>query len=226
MSLFVDSYEKALERKDEYAVSGSAGVFLSSCGRSLRSEGSKRIQQQKMLPSGPIPLLLVPSFSHRWQQLQKVVAPSLLPVMRIQILAPVNGENFTATRGSSNLQAANNEDADFLIMPPTSQIEPVQQSKIPSKASWIDFQISSYIVQFNVTNNGIPNNDRLFKNLSSECCEIKKKYLRTMAREVADIKSENRDLRRLLQSRQPVSGINNNVGESRHSVFEKHVSLP
>lgn len=31
----------------QYAVSGSAGVFLSSCGRSLRSEGSKRIQQQK-----------------------------------------------------------------------------------------------------------------------------------------------------------------------------------
>lgn len=47
-----------------------------------------------------------------------------------------------------------------------------------------------------------------------------------MARELADIKSENRDLRRLLQSRQPVAGINNNVGESRHSVFEKHVSLP
>lgn len=51
--------------------------------------------------------------------------------------APVNGENFSATRGSSNSQAANNEDADFLIMPPTSQIEPVQQSKIPSKVSWI-----------------------------------------------------------------------------------------
>lgn len=36
-----------LERKDEYAVSGPAGVFLSSCGRSLRSEGSRRIQKQK-----------------------------------------------------------------------------------------------------------------------------------------------------------------------------------
>jgi hypothetical protein len=48
-----------------------------------------------------------------------------------------------------------------------------------------------------------------------------------MAREVADIKSENRDLRRLLQSRQPaIAGINSNVGESRHPVFQKHVTLP
>jgi hypothetical protein len=42
-----------------------------------------------------------------------------------------------------------------------------------------------------------------------------------MAREVVDIKSENRDLKRLLQSRQPVAGFNHNIGESRHSVFEK-----
>jgi hypothetical protein len=42
-----------------------------------------------------------------------------------------------------------------------------------------------------------------------------------MAREVVDIKSENCDLKRLLQSRQPGAGFNNNVGESRHSVFEK-----
>jgi hypothetical protein len=47
MSLFANSYEKALERKDEYAVSGSAGVFLSNCGRSLRSEGSHSIQLQR-----------------------------------------------------------------------------------------------------------------------------------------------------------------------------------
>jgi hypothetical protein len=47
-----------------------------------------------------------------------------------------------------------------------------------------------------------------------------------MAREVVDIKSENCDLKRLLQSRQPVAGFNNNVGESRHSVFEKNVFLP
>lgn len=47
-----------------------------------------------------------------------------------------------------------------------------------------------------------------------------------MARKVADIKSENLDLRKLLQSRQRVVGFNNNVGESRHSVFEKHVALP
>ncbi|KAI9554864.1 hypothetical protein GHT06_020141 [Daphnia sinensis] len=48
-----------------------------------------------------------------------------------------------------------------------------------------------------------------------------------MAREVPDIKSENRDLRILLQRRQPIAGINNNnVGESRHPGFEKHVSLP
>jgi hypothetical protein len=48
-----------------------------------------------------------------------------------------------------------------------------------------------------------------------------------MAREVVDIKSENRDLKRLLQSRQPGAGFNNNVGESRHSVFEKkNVSFP
>lgn len=53
-----------------------------------------------------------------------------------------------------------------------------------------------------------------------------KKYLRTMAREVADIKSENRDLRRLLHRRQSVADFNNIVSESRNSVFEKHVSLP
>ncbi|EFX74970.1 hypothetical protein DAPPUDRAFT_108375 [Daphnia pulex] len=47
MSLFANSYEKALERKDQYAVSGSAGVSLSSCGRSLTSEGSNSIQQQR-----------------------------------------------------------------------------------------------------------------------------------------------------------------------------------
>jgi hypothetical protein len=47
MSLFANSYEKALERKDQYAVSGSAGVFLRSCGRRLTSEGSNSIQQQK-----------------------------------------------------------------------------------------------------------------------------------------------------------------------------------
>lgn len=47
-----------------------------------------------------------------------------------------------------------------------------------------------------------------------------------MAMEVVDIKSENRDLKWLLQSRQPGEGFNNNVGESRHSVFEKNVSRP
>jgi hypothetical protein len=45
--LFADSFEKALQRKDEDAVSGSAEVFLSNSGRSFRSEGSKRIQQRK-----------------------------------------------------------------------------------------------------------------------------------------------------------------------------------
>jgi len=47
-----------------------------------------------------------------------------------------------------------------------------------------------------------------------------------MAREVADIKAENRELRRLLQSQKPIANNNNNVEESRHPVFRKHVSLP
>ncbi|KAK4028894.1 hypothetical protein OUZ56_021913 [Daphnia magna] len=143
-----DSYEKALERKDKYAVSGSAGVFLSSCGRSLRSEGSKRIKQQKnaTLPpntnaAGPIiqPSLATASKSRRpitpssdedsdsGLENSEVSAAIKAGPITMPLHPPVNGENFLATRGSSNSQAANNEDADFLIMPPTSQIEPVHQ---------------------------------------------------------------------------------------------------
>ncbi|KAK4030773.1 hypothetical protein OUZ56_024112 [Daphnia magna] len=51
-------------------------------------------------------------------------------------------------------------------------------------------------------------------------------YLRVMARELADIKAEQGDWRRLLFSNQSLGGIEENNGESRHPAFQKHVSLP
>ncbi|KZS03762.1 Uncharacterized protein APZ42_033433 [Daphnia magna] len=52
------------------------------------------------------------------------------------------------------------------------------------------------------------------------------RYLRVMARELADIKAEQQHLRRLLLSKQSLGSIEPNNGEYRHHVFQKHASLP
>ncbi|KAK4027321.1 hypothetical protein OUZ56_016331 [Daphnia magna] len=52
------------------------------------------------------------------------------------------------------------------------------------------------------------------------------RYLRVMARELADIKAEQQHLRRLLLSKQSLGSIEPNNGEYRHHMFQKHASLP
>ncbi|KZS19915.1 Uncharacterized protein APZ42_013531 [Daphnia magna] len=62
---------------------------------------------------------------------------------------------------------------------------------------------------------------QVLRHFSNQNC-----YLRVMAREIADIKAEQRDLRRLWLSKQSSGSIDRNNGEYRHPVFQKHVSLP
>ncbi|XP_045027114.1 uncharacterized protein LOC123470636 [Daphnia magna] len=196
-----DSYQKALKRKEEMDTSESAEAFISSCGKNLRSEGSKRIQRQKdaiaQRPSIQSSLPALHFVSPNEDDIEQDVVETLelsCPVLTKGLIANVSfaGESDdsmlediaitkTFNDGPVTRPKVAHSPCQAIIFPRTSQEMYQPRTRTPPRVS--------------------PERRTSFEKYVIRMLKNQNRYLRVMAREVAEVKSEQKELRKLLLRR-------------------------
>ncbi|KAK4007366.1 hypothetical protein OUZ56_012526 [Daphnia magna] len=243
-----DSYEKAIRRKHDTDTSESAEFFWSNSSKNMRSEGSKRIRtlrnqdseqpsksslqtsadfeesddiavSQDMFQPAGIDSAESESGMDEESGVTAAINAGLLtqPAART-VCGPMTessqmtsyGDRSTSqpgTSGSQNANASSRAKFQALMSPSTSQ--ETNGAHLKRKTTLLGLHQKRLSFERQVL--------RHFSNQN--------RYLRVMAREKADIKAEQRDLRRLLLSKQSSGSIDPNNGDYRHPVFQKHVEM-
>ncbi|KAK4045657.1 hypothetical protein OUZ56_033432 [Daphnia magna] len=221
-----DSYQKALKRKEEMDTSESTEAFISSCGKNLRSEGSKRIQRQKdavaQRPSIQLSLPTLHFVSPDEDDIEQDV------VETVELSCPVLSKGLIA-----NVSFAGESDDSMLediAITKTFNDGPVTRPKVAhSPCQAITFPRTSQEIYQPRTRKPprvSPERRTSFEKYVIRMLKNQNRYLRVMAREVAEVKSEQKELRKLLLRRTSMAEVNNNTEDIGLPAFQKHVALP